>query len=800
MGRISARIKALSTHCCNLIDRSFLEETIAQSTKPSESFLVIRRAIYGWIVMIILIAIVAGASIRPPEAVNTLAGERVFSSSRAMDLVDEIAQRPHPVGSIDHERVMNALFYRMSQLQLNPIIETHTGYSVSGRFIRTAQVSNLIGTLPGTASTKPVVLVAHYDTVEGAPGAGDDAGGVSAILEAIRVLKLGPRLKNDIIVLLTDGEELGSLGAQMAAQHDPWLQRAGIILNFEGRGDSGPSFLFETSAGNRTLVRTFAKMVPTPSGSSLFYSLYKIMPNETDYTVFRKLGLVGMNMAWVGRFEAYHSPLDTPANLDQRSLQQDGNYAVVLSRSFGNLDLNHSRLQERIDAVFFNWFGMHMVQYSRVAVLPLFLLQTVLMIVILAVAFGKGTLIITKVFLGSIGAFSMVLTSMLASWIAFFSLASILRNEFLIGDAPSNVILLLGMLLIGCGATAIPFQLLRFKVGIANLCAGGLLLTWLFTLLLTIILPGGSYVVFWPLFFSTVIYGCYHLLLVKSTRAEVWLPALICTLFFAPTIYQLFLAIQLSNFLALLCGLLLGLGCALLIPLVDVLFPEIPPTFSIGAIVSVGIVTLLVGIVMSRPSPRHPLADSVNYRLDGDSGYAEWISYDHQIDPWTGIMLGHLPTRKVLSTPWGTQMMGLANISKAVAPALPLPRITIENNSSVAGVRTLYFHVDSVRQAEWLRMSLPAQANVIAATANGETIPIKPSGPGNLSLVPWIFDFYGYEDQGVELMLQIDSKVCSAILSDNSAGLPQFAPPRPTDRIAWDGSDRTIVSRRISFC
>jgi hypothetical protein len=145
-------------------------------------------------------------------------------------------------------------------------------------------------------------------------------------------------------------------------------------------------------------------------------------------------------------------------------------------------------------------------------------------------------------------------------------------------------------------------------------------------------------------------------------------------------------------------------------------------------------------------------------------------------------------------------MMGLANISKAVAPALPLPRITIENNSSVAGVRTLYFHVDSVRQAEWLRMSLPAQANVIAATANGETIPIKPSGPGNLSLVPWIFDFYGYEDQGVELMLQIDSKVCSAILSDNSAGLPQFAPPRPTDRIAWDGSDRTIVSRRISFC
>ncbi|MEK7337510.1 MAG: M20/M25/M40 family metallo-hydrolase, partial [Nitrospirota bacterium] len=50
---------------------------------------------------------------------------------------------------------------------------------------------NVIGTKPaknGTA-TAPLILAAHYDTVEGSPGADDNASGLTVLLEVARRLK-----------------------------------------------------------------------------------------------------------------------------------------------------------------------------------------------------------------------------------------------------------------------------------------------------------------------------------------------------------------------------------------------------------------------------------------------------------------------------------------------------------------------------------------------------------------------------------------------------------------------------------
>ena len=52
-----------------------------------------------------------------------------------------------------------------------------------------------------------VALVAHFDSDPTTPGANDDAAGVAAILETARVLLSGPPLRNDVILLFTDGEE-----------------------------------------------------------------------------------------------------------------------------------------------------------------------------------------------------------------------------------------------------------------------------------------------------------------------------------------------------------------------------------------------------------------------------------------------------------------------------------------------------------------------------------------------------------------------------------------------------------------
>ena len=64
------------------------------------------------------------------------------------------------------------------------------------------------------------------------------------ILEGVRAyLALNKTPKNDIIILFSDAEELGLLGAQAFVEHHPWAKNIGLVLNFEARG-SGRTKLY----------------------------------------------------------------------------------------------------------------------------------------------------------------------------------------------------------------------------------------------------------------------------------------------------------------------------------------------------------------------------------------------------------------------------------------------------------------------------------------------------------------------------------------------------------------------------
>ena len=91
--------------------------------------------------------------------------------------------------------------------------------------------------LPGTRSGgRAFLLVAHYDSVPTGPGATDNGAGVATVLETVRALKAGPALRNDVIVLLADGEERGLLGARAFVDGYPWAQEVGAVLNLDTRG------------------------------------------------------------------------------------------------------------------------------------------------------------------------------------------------------------------------------------------------------------------------------------------------------------------------------------------------------------------------------------------------------------------------------------------------------------------------------------------------------------------------------------------------------------------------------------
>lgn len=265
-----------------------------------------------------------------------------FSAARAMTDIEQIARAPHPVGSAEHARVRAYLSARMTQLGLSP--EEQSGPLSPGAIQRlkkaggdpdTAnnQAINLIGVLPGKDRSQPaVMLMAHYDTVVGSPGAADDSTGVGAVLEAVRAVQARGPIERDLVVLLTDAEELGLDGARIFFGGHPLRDRIGAVVNLEARGGGGRAAMFETGREAGPTVALFRRAAMRADGgttaTSLAVFMYEQMPNGTDFTIPKERGVGGLNFAFIGRPAPYHSADATPANLDQGALQHLGSQAL----------------------------------------------------------------------------------------------------------------------------------------------------------------------------------------------------------------------------------------------------------------------------------------------------------------------------------------------------------------------------------------------------------------------------------------------------------------------------------------
>jgi hypothetical protein len=114
----------------------------------------------------------------------------------------------------------------------------------------------------------------------------------------------------------------------------------GVALNFESRGAGGPAVMFETSLGNADVVRQYADAVPYPVATSLAVEVYRLLPNDSDFSPFRDAGrLTGLNTAYLDGSANDHAPEDRPEDMDRGSLQQQGDNALALARSFGAADI-----------------------------------------------------------------------------------------------------------------------------------------------------------------------------------------------------------------------------------------------------------------------------------------------------------------------------------------------------------------------------------------------------------------------------------------------------------------------------
>lgn len=294
----------------------------------------------------------------PPSPSPLSAPESTFSSARAMTHVRQIAAHPHPTGSLENENVRQYLLTQLKELGLEP--EIQSSLVVNPKTKQVGRIHNVLARIQGVTPGKALLLAAHYDSVKTGPGAADDGASVAAILETLRALKTQTALRNDLICLFTDSEEMGLLGAEAFVQQHPWVKNTGMALNFEYRGNRGAFMMFETSEGNGKLIEGLATAVPFVMTNSLMYEVYKRLPNDTDFSVLKRAGIPGMNFAAIAGHNSYHTQLDRPELLDQGTVQHEGEIMLALVKHFGNQPLDNLTAENHI---YFDFPGLGVIHY-----------------------------------------------------------------------------------------------------------------------------------------------------------------------------------------------------------------------------------------------------------------------------------------------------------------------------------------------------------------------------------------------------------------------------------------------------
>ncbi|WP_428741511.1 M28 family peptidase [Tenacibaculum sp.] len=326
-----------------------------------------------------------------------------FSIDNALYHLKNISQKPHYTGSTEHTEVQNYLVEELKKLGIEPEIQYQTAINKKWRAATTTE--NILARIKGTENSKALLLLTHYDSnPHSSLGASDAGSGVVTILEGIRAYLAANKIpKNDIIILFSDAEELGLLGAQAFAENHPWAKDVGLVLNFEARGSGGSSYmLMETNGKNKKLLTEFLNANPNyPAANSLMYGVYKKLPNDTDLTVFREKGNInGFNFAFIDDHFDYHTEQDSYERLNRETLLHQADYLTTTLNYFANADLTN--LNSNVDYIYVNFPFMKLLNYPFSWVLPMLIIAFLLFITLILVGIYRKKLTIIGLLKGFI--------------------------------------------------------------------------------------------------------------------------------------------------------------------------------------------------------------------------------------------------------------------------------------------------------------------------------------------------------------------------------------------------------------
>jgi hypothetical protein len=561
-----------------------------------------------------------------------------FSTKRALDKVEAMSQNPHFVGSENHDIVLRYLEKELRNLGLEISIQEGFSFSDKGNLTK---CKNIMARIKGTNSQKALLLLSHYDSAphSASHGASDAGSGVATILESVRAFLYNKTPhKNDIIILFSDGEEIGLSGAVLFVTQHQWAKEVGLVLNFEARGSSGPSYMFmESNAGNAGLVKEFAAAkTKYPVSNSLLYSIYKMLPNDTDLTIFRKNGNIqGYNFAFIDGHYNYHTAQDDVNHLDKNTLAHQGEYLMPLLNYFSNANLNTTQATE--DDVYFT-IPFTFISYPFSWVLPMVIIAFALLILLLFVGIGKRIIIGKEIWRGFIPLLGSIIISGLVTFFGWKLLLKVYPqyNDLLNGFTYNGHDYIAAFVLLSLAICFAFYQ--RFsvkKVTMNHFIAP--LFTWiLINALIAIFLKGAGFLII-PVYAGLLMLTSFILTQKSNWKINLLLsiPAL---LIIAPFIQMFPIGL----------GLKMLVGSAILTALAFGLLLPIFGSFSRKGMSSLLLFLVAIGFFAkahyySGYELGKAKSNSLVYILDADKNKAFWATYDTNLDEWTKAYLGENP-------------------------------------------------------------------------------------------------------------------------------------------------------------
>jgi Zn-dependent M28 family amino/carboxypeptidase len=747
-----------------------------------------------------LLVIITVIAMRPPSPLARDAPPTLFSAGRAFDNLQDLVGDgvPHPIGSAANIKVRDLIVGKLAALGYE--VTQQSGWVCNPRS-GCGHPTNIVATLPGSGYIdSAILLAAHYDSVGAGPGASDDGVGVAAALEIARIISAAgaAATRHPIVILISDGEEAGLLGASLFVRDHPLAKRIKAAVNMDSRGTSGLSLMFETGSANSWLMHLYSGAIEHPMTNSLYYVIYKLLPSDTDFSVFKAAGYQGFNFAFIGNAAFYHTPLDNLSHTSLTTIQDQGGNALQAVRALAQVsDLN----PPVAESVFFDVLRRFLVVWPANMIPALTFGLLLVSFGVTAILVRRGQVRPRQIGLGLIGFFANLLlggalsAAALALLFALGKVPPFFAGPWLAHPAPmSTAAVAVSIFAAGC----ISIWLAK-RAGFWGLWSGAVLGMSALSVAIALLNPGPAFP--WLLTTLAALLGVAPAIAAaKSDNVLRWqmecaalLPAFTLFGVLLPMLLLLYQGLGALAWPAISAALCMVL--AFLLPLLAIASSRLRQSTAIwnGGL---AVACILITLLLPTFSTQWPQRLNVEYWLDADTHQAHW---------WVAPGSLRLPS----------EMAGAANFDSTPTPRFPgtsqlgfsAPAEMIDAEAphldivSTSGTHK-ELRLRSMREAATAFVIFPAEAQIKEALLSTDAGPL-PARLQKLGSGATVLFIRNLPRQG--LVFSIDgAPPLRAQVLDESPGLPgnlqqgnALQSSRPQNATSTQDGDVTVLGRTV---